>query len=118
MLRHENQSIGYIGCDTCYCDYMHKQVNGFLQACVDNMWRMRGPTGPPFLVLIIPSLNNVLGTLQKMQATYILHCAMVVRLTTSYLPSLVDPPAPPHPHIQLTHSYKYMSKYVLNGYWG
>lgn len=116
MLRHENQNIGYICCDTCYCDYMHKQVNGFFQACVDNMWRMRGPKGPPFLVLTIPSLNNVSITLQNMQATYILRCAMVVGLTTTYSDHLLTPP--PHPHIQLTHSYKYMSKYVLNGYWG
>jgi len=60
-----NQNIGYILCDTCYCDYMHKQVNSFLQAYVDNMWRMRGPKGSPFLVLTIPSLNNVSVTLQK-----------------------------------------------------
>jgi hypothetical protein len=70
---------------------------------------------PPFWVLTVPSLNNVSIPLQKMQATYIWCCAMVVGLTTSCLPSLVDPP---NPHIQLTHSYKYMSKYVLNGYWG
>jgi hypothetical protein len=47
-------------------DYLNKNIDGFFQACANNIWGMRGLEASPLLVLITLHKQQDLITLQKM----------------------------------------------------
>jgi hypothetical protein len=70
---------------------LHKQVDDFLQVCTNNVWGMKDSGGPPLSILSTYFRQRVSIALQKLQAPTILSQALVVGLTTSWLPPLTDP---------------------------
>jgi len=71
---------------------LHNQANVFLHYCVNAIWSLKGPKGPPLSILVTFLQQKISITLRRMQASSILSRVVAVSLATSQLPPLQDTP--------------------------
>ncbi len=64
-------------------DYLHKQVDVFLQVCINNVWRMKSLEHSPLSILTTYFKQKILIMLQKLQPSTILSWELLMRSTTS-----------------------------------
>jgi hypothetical protein len=67
---------------------LHKHANMFLHNCANAIWSLKWLEGLHFSTLVTFFHQKVLITLQRMQTSSIVSCAVVVGLTTSWLSPL------------------------------
>jgi hypothetical protein len=72
--------------------YLHKHVGVFLHDYANAVWSLKGSEGPHLSTLVTFLCQKVLITLQRKQASSILSQAIVIGLTTSWLPPLQNTP--------------------------
>ncbi len=69
---------------------LHKQVDVVLHNCAHIVWSLKGPKGPFLSVLVTFFRKKNSITLQRLQASSILHQAVAIGPVTSWLPPLHD----------------------------
>lgn len=72
-------------------DYLHKQVDVFLQVCINNVWQMKSLEHSPLSILTTYFKQKIWIMLQKLQPSTILSWALLMRSTTSQFPLLTNP---------------------------